>query len=148
MAVQNRVDNVNKPFILTGDGVTKRATVAQDAGRTADMERNTVMAYDPTNANWVPWTDETATDGTQYPKGILLATLATAEIVAADVEDVPILVGKDITVDQDQLVIENSLTLATIVNIPAGFNTSCEDLLRYTGIWMQDTIDIDDLENT
>jgi hypothetical protein len=141
MGVQRKTDLSNKPFILSLLSFSKDAeTVAQDAGRGADMLVNTLMAYNPTTAKWEPFTDETATDGTQYPRGILLRTLAQADIVAGDVEDVPILVGEAIC-DLAQLVIENSKTLATVINIPAGFNTSVEDYLRLLNIYMESVID-------
>jgi hypothetical protein len=142
MSVQVKTDLDNRPFILAKMGLIKSAqTVAQDAGRTVDMEYGTVMAYDPSAAKWVPFTDETATDGTQIPKGFLMRKLLTADIVAGDVSDVPILVG-DAIVDSAQIVIENSKTLATVVNVPAGLNQTVEDLLRFLGLYPETTIDI------
>ena len=141
MAVEQKTDLANKPFILFGPGIIKSAqTVAQDAGRTTDMEFGTVMAYNPTTELWEPFTDETATDGTGHPQGFLQRTLETADIVAGDVDDVPILVG-DACVDEDQIVIENSLTLATICNVPAGLNKSVEQMLRLLGLFAETTID-------
>lgn len=142
MAVQVKTDLSNKPFILALMGLVKSAqVVAQDAGRSGDLVFGTLMAYNPTTAKWVPFTDETATDGTQIPKGIIMRTLTEAEIQAGDVAAVPILVGNAI-IDTAQLVIENSKTLATVVNVPAGLNQSVEDLLRWAGIYTEDTIDI------
>lgn len=142
MAVQAQTDFTVKPFILSGMALIKSAqTVLKDAGRSGDMVINTLMAYNPTTAKWVPFTDETATNGTQIPKGILRRTLTEAEIQAADVADVPILVG-DAIVDPAQLIIENSKTLATVVNIPANLNQSVEDLLRWTGLYVETVIDI------
>jgi hypothetical protein len=111
------------------------------------MVRNTVMAYDPATGKWNSFTDETATDGTQFPKGILMADLTEAEIVAGDVVDVPILVGGCCTVDVGLLVIENSKTLATVINVPAGINTTVEDELRKIGIFVESGIAVDRLEN-
>ena len=146
MAVQASSDITNKPFILGGPGLTKQAeTVAQDAQRSGDMAVYTLMAKNPSTGKWTPFTDETATDGTQYPRGVLLKKLTEAEIKAGDVVNTPILVG-DAIVDQNQLTIENSKTLATIVNVPTNFNTAVEDLLRQIGIFMQDTVDISELE--
>jgi hypothetical protein len=98
------------------------------------------MAYNPTTAKWEPFTDETATDGTQYPRGILQRTLTEAQIKAGDVSDVPIAVGEGIF-DSAQLVIENSKTLATIINVPANFNTSVEDFLRLLNLYAESVID-------
>jgi hypothetical protein len=147
MSVQERLDIANIPFLRDGNPVSiDSAVVAQDAGRSADMVAKTVMAYDPAAEKWVPFTDETASDGTQFPKGILMKTLATADIVAGDISNVPIWVGNAV-VDEDQLVIENSLTLDTIVNVPAGLNTSVRDLLKLIGIFTESTVDVDGFEN-
>lgn len=142
MAVQRSTDLTNKPFILMGPGMSKaQEVVVQDAGRSTAMAIFTLMSYDPATAKWHPFTDETATDGTQFPRGILMKSLTAAEIVAGDVADVPILVG-DAIVDQNQVVIENSKTLATVINAPAGLNITVEENLRTIGIFCQDTIDI------
>jgi len=141
MAVEQKSDLTNKPFILFGPGMIKSAqTVAQDAGRTTDMAVNTLMAYNPTTKKWEPFSDETATDGTGHPAGILQRTLETADIVAGDVDDVPILVGW-CTFDEDQLVIESSKTLDTICNVPAGLNKSVEQMLRMLCLFAETTID-------
>lgn len=148
MSVQTRQDNVNFPFIRAGTTYTKESqTVVQDAGRSGAMAKNTVMAYDPATSKWNSFTDETATDGTQFPRGILLATLSEAEIKAGDVVNVPILVGGCCTVDLDLLVIENSKTLATVINVPAGLNTTVELELRKLGIFVEAGIAVDRLEN-
>ena len=60
---------------------------------------------------------------------------------------VPILVGAACTVDQGQLVIENSKTLATEITVPTNFKITVEEALRYTGIFVEYTIDIDGYEN-
>ena len=147
MAVQSRQDYSSTPFILQGSGLSKtKQTLLQDAGRSGDLLRHTLMAYNPTTAKWVPYTDETATDGTQIPAGIIMASVTEASIIAGDVINIPILV-RGLVVDKNALVIENSLTLATIVNVPAGLNKSVEELLRGTGIFMQNTTGINRFEN-
>jgi hypothetical protein len=148
MSVETYADVTNRPFILNDDSLTKEAeTVVQDAGRgTADMERNTLMSYDPATGKWSPFIDETETDGTQIPMGILQSKILAADIVAGDVVDVPILVGNAV-IDQNQLVIEASKTLATVVNVPVGLNKTVEELLRWIGIFCADTIAIEEFEN-
>jgi hypothetical protein len=146
-SVEARIDVTNVAFILDGTGQYKDdETVAQDAGRSGDMVAKTVMAYNPTTKKWEPWTDETASDGTQFPRAILLDTLAEADIQAGDIVGVPLLVGGVIT-DVDQLVFENSLALDTVINSPAGINTSAEDKLRECGLAVEYTINIDEFEN-
>jgi len=142
MAVQVKTDLSNKPFILTLNPLVKDAeVVVQDAGRSGNMVINTLMAFDPATSKWNSFTNETATDGTQFPRGILLKTLTEAEIKAGDVADVPILVGEAV-VDSAQLVIENSKTLNTVINVPTNFNTAVEEFLRMLNIYMESTIDI------
>lgn len=147
MAVQGRANITNVAFIRMGSGLTKEAeTVLQDAGRSGNMVYGTLMSRVGSSGKWVPFTDETATDGSQIPKGVLLKTLTEAEIQAADVANVPILVRGEI-IDQNQLTIENSKTLATIVNVPTNLNSSVEEIMRWTGIFVEDTIDVDSFEN-
>lgn len=144
MAVQQETNQTNKPFVLNGLPVTRdNETVSQDAGRgAANMVFGTLMAYNPTTAEWEPLTDETATDGTAHPRGILMQLLLAADIVAGDIDGVSIMVGGDACfVDRDQIVIENSKTFATIVNVPTNLNASVESLLRLTGIFPESTID-------
>jgi hypothetical protein len=140
MAVQQQTDLSTHPLIVDGTPKTQRMTVSQDAGRgSADMVRGTVMAYNPTTAEWEPWTDETATDGTAHPKGILLDLLAAADIVAGDIDDVSIITAGPVVLDEDQITFENSLTKNTIVNIPANLNKAAWQLLSDAGIHFVDT---------
>ncbi len=146
--VQSRLDNSNLPFILSGDAVSKEAeTLKQDAGRSGALVLFTLMAYDSVNAKWVPYTDETATDGTQIPKGVSLSSATEAEIKAGDVADFSVLVGRSVTIDKDQLVIENSKLLTTVINVPVNLKATVEEMLRYVGIFVEKTVNIDELEN-
>ena len=148
MSVQERTDISNIPFLRQGPALSiDDATILQDAGRTVDLVAKTLMAYNPTLKKWVPFTDETAVDGTQYPKGILTKTIPTASLVAGDVTGVAIWTGRMI-IDGAQLVIEASKTLDTIVNIPAGYNTSVKDLLKQIDIFTESTVDVDGFENS
>lgn len=147
MSVQSSANVTNHPFILNENSKVKEAeTLVQDAGRSGDLARHTVMSYDPATAKWHPFTDETATDGTQFPRGIVMAAVEEAAIKAGDVANIPILIG-DAVVDSNQLVIENSKTLATVINAPAGINISVEEALRLMGIFVADTISIEEFEN-
>lgn len=140
-AVQQQTDLSTHPYMVDGTPLTRRMTVSQDAGRGAvDMIKGTVMTYNPTTEEWHPWTDETAVDGTAHPKGILLQTLAAADIVAGDIDDVSIVVGGiGLVLDEDQVTFENSLTKDTIINIPANLNKAAWQILADAGIFMVDT---------
>jgi hypothetical protein len=147
MAIQARTDLYSLDFIRGGNPLTKsNETVLRDAGRVTAVAKYTVMAYNPTTTKWVPLTDVTATTGVAYPRGILLASLTAAEVAAADVSDVPILVG-DAIVDANQLEFEGGVTLATIINIPTNTNTTVEVELRKLGIFVEATRDVDGFEN-
>jgi hypothetical protein len=146
MAVEARTNHTNYQFILSGSSnVEETATVAQDAGRTADLAKYTLMAQVPATQKWTPWIDETATDGTEFPMGIILASVATADLVAGDIADVPILTGDDISVDKDQLVFDAAgKTLATVIGT---LNLTVEQWLQLKGITPEATMSIDEFEN-
>lgn len=150
MAVQVRLDNDTVPFIRNGVAATANdATIAQDAGRTAVLAPFTLMAKVAASQKWVPFTDETATDGTAIPQGIYIGQeIAAATIVAGDVTDQVILVGAWVFVDKTQLVIENSKLLTTVITVGTTDLRTVEDHLANRGIFMEDTVDISSFENT
>ena len=58
----------------------------------------------------------TGSDGADRPAGILMSKdIAFALLVAGDVDDQALLVGSDKMIDEDKIVLENSLTLASVV---------------------------------
>ena len=150
MAVQNSSDNANIPFILSGVGLSRNdQVILQDAGRGAvALEPFTLMAKVAATQKWVPFTNEAATNGTAIPQGIYLGdSIAGADIVAGDIADVFILVGKDVTVDVDQIVIENSKTLDTVITVGTTDLRTVRDHLANRGIFTEDTVDISGFEN-
>ena len=122
MTVQSNLDINTTPFILYTFPSSRKdnGVLLQDAGRgIVDLEPFTLLAQIAATGKWVPWTDITAVDGTAYPSGIFLPSdiqgaILAADLVAGDVEDVPILVF-GAKFDEDKLVIENSLTLETAI---------------------------------
>jgi len=149
MAVQASTNNITVPFVRDGVPYVKdNEVLLQDAGRSGDMVAYTLMAQNPSTLKWVPFSDETATDGTQWPRGILMRTYTEAAIKAGDIVDVPIVVGgKGLVIDEGQLVIENSKLLTTVINVPAGTNKTVETVLSEIGIFVQVTVDIDAYQN-
>ena len=138
--VQVQTDISNHPYIVDGVPLTKRVTLAQDGSRSTVLAKGTVMTYDPTDEDWAPWTDETATDGTQRPCGIILEDIAAATLVAGDVENVSMIVGGNpVVMNEDLLTFENSLTKDTIVNVPTNFNMAAWQCLALLGIYFVDT---------
>lgn len=148
MANQARLNVQNQGFILYGNArIEDGQTVVQDAGRgAADMVRYTVMAKDPTTGKWTSLTDVAAVDGTSVPRGILVHTIAAADIVAGDVTGVEIWVGGSIDVSEEQLVLENSLTLATEITA-ANPTLTIREALKQIGIYPRVSTDIGRYEN-
>lgn len=151
MAMQGRLDQTNFQFIREGDSRVKdNETLLQDAGRAADLKQFTVMGKVAASGKWVPLTDLAAVDGTAIARGIYLGDdVATADLVAGDVEGALILVGGNCTVDSSLLVFENALTLASVRDT-ADLGDACvveDDLARF-GIFTESVIDIDELENS
>lgn len=138
--VQVQTNITSHPYILDGVPFTERVTLAQDAARSTALVKGTVMTYDPTDEDWAPWTDETATDGTQRPCGIILEDITAAALVAGDIENVPMIVGgRGLVINEDLLTFENSLTKDTIVNVPTNFNMAAWQCLALLGIYFVDT---------
>lgn len=149
MAVQASLNVITAEFVKDGNGYVKpNETFLQDAGRgTAILYKGTVVSKIAASGKWVPFTDETATDGSQIPAGVVLEDIPAASLVAGDVLDIPVLCGAGCTVDENLLIIENSLTLATVVTVPVNIALTVEDCLQIRGIYMALTVDIDEYEN-
>ena len=119
MAVQSRADFNSKKFFLGRQGgVTQmKETIAQDAGRVAVLAPYTLMAKVAASGKWTPFINAAAVDGTAIPQGIYTGDeILAATLVAGDVADRMILVY-DMEFDQGMLVIENALTLATVITV-------------------------------
>jgi len=148
MAVQGSATNQNFTFVLSGETLTRTKTLSQDAGRTTPLVFGTLMAKIAATDKWEPFTDETATDGTAIARGIFCGDDVTAAaLVAGDVTDQPIYVGGCFTFDNQQLVIENSKLLTTVVDAGAVTAHTVQDDLESFGMFTELTVDIDELEN-
>ena len=149
MSVQVRQDNDITPFIRYGLGLTQAdAVVLQDAGRTVALVFGTLMAKVVATGGWTPFIDAAATDGTAIPQGIFMgADVSAAKIVAGDVPDIPILIGGGVIVSKDKIVIENSLTLDTVITVGTTDLRTVQDRLAARGIYAEETINITNYEN-
>ena len=149
MSVQNAANQSTVPFIRSGISYVREAeTLAQDAGRTEDLLTYTLMAQIAASKSWVPFTNEAATDGSAIAKGVYVGdNIAAATIAAGAVPGLAILTGGACTIDQNQLVIENSKTLDTVVGATTVEAHRVEDDLNEVGIFVEDTEDIDEFEN-
>ena len=149
MAVQASRDNQNFEIVLSGISLVSEAeTLLQDAGRATPLVYGTLMAKVAASQKWVPFTDETAVDGSAIPQGVYLgADITAAALVAGDVVDRPILEGGALTIDVQQLVIENSKLLTTVITVGTTDLRTVRDHLMAKGIFTESTVDITDLEN-
>ena len=136
MTVQSQLDINTTPFVLFSNMSSRKdnAVLLQDAGRgIVDLAPFTLLAQISASEKWVPWTDIAAVDGSAIPSGIFLPSdiqgaILAADIVAGDVEDVPILVF-GAKFDEDKLVIENSLTLETVIAAATVNNKTAREVL-------------------
>lgn len=137
MTLEAKVTNDNTGFILGGQGQFKDdQTIQQDAARgTADMELYTVMVIDAADSKLKPMTVLNDATSESKPVGLLFQTVAAADIVAGDVDDQKLLVGGNIRVDEDKIVLENSLTLASLITVPAGGQKTIRQALQDIGIF-------------
>ena len=146
MSVQFRTDIDTTPFVLGGSTVFSRSdqVILQDAGRTVPLATRTLMAKVAASGKWVPFIDETATNGTAIPQGVYIgAEVTAAALVAGDIPDAMIIVGGSPTViDQNQLIIEASKLLTTVITVGTTDLRTVQDHLEDVGIFTQDTIDI------
>ena len=148
MAVQASTNNTNVAFIRTGFSLVKNSTIAQDGSRSTVLAYGTLMAKVSATQLWTPFIDETATDGTAIPQGIYLGqAIAAADLVAGNMVDSLILVGGALTIDEGQLVIENSKTLATVITVGTTDLRTVRDQMANRGIFVEDTVDISSFEN-
>jgi len=153
MGVQVSRDNSTVPFIRFPfpGAIDTEAIIAQDGGRAIPLAPLTVMAKVAATQKWVPFTNEAALDGSAIPQGVYLGpSIPAADIVAGDIVDNQILTGAAF-VDLNQLIIENSKTLDTIINATGGADNiniqTVRDYLANRAIFVEDTVDISGFEN-
>lgn len=117
MAVQTRTDITNRSYFLGRKCFNVRGlTVEQDADRDGDIEKFTVMAWNATRDKLIPLTDNTATDGTQIPCGLMGHTVEEADIIAGDVDDCVLYVWTE-SANESLIVLENDLELDDTVQV-------------------------------
>jgi hypothetical protein len=146
MAIENRSDNTLNPFIIGGDpSADDDGVILTDGARSAVMAQYTLLSRVPASRKWVPFTDETATDGTEKPQGILMSgPITAAAIAAADVTG-QVILRTGARFDRAQLVIENSKTLNTVI---ASEDVIVADYLVGKGLVPEYTQSLSELENS
>ena len=150
MGVQSRADRVNKSFILDASlAFTKDdAVIFQDGARAIPLVFGTVMARIAATGKYVPFTDETATNGTAQPVAIYMGEdILAADIVAGDVDDVLMLIGGTVLGDINRLVIENGKLLTTVIAAASIAAKTVEDALQDKGIFFGASANSTSFEN-
>lgn len=147
MAVQLNTDLNTESFIKKGNARIKYGTFKQNAQRSGDVEAYTLLAFDSANLLWTTFTDETATDGTQIPMGISYREITEAQVQAGNVGDYPVYYAGTATFDEDQLTIENSKTMDTVITVPTNQKLTVRQQLERIGLIGVTVTDIDAYEN-
>lgn len=148
MAVQNSADLTNKPFVVHGNPATEnRYSLAQDGARATALTTLTLLSFDSSTRTWVPFSDETATDGTQIPTGISFDSATAAQMVAGAVANFEVYSASEFRFDENQLVIESSKTLNTVVTQPANVNKNVRQHLADIGMIAVDVDPIDAVQS-
>lgn len=147
---QARQDNKNIGFIKSGRFLnTQEALFLQDAGRgVVPLVTNTLVAQIAATGKWVPYTNVAATDGSAVPKGIFIGDdILGADLVAGDVANqVVALLGDACSFDSDELVLENSVTLADVIGTGVTTTTVGAELAKI-GFISEATVLISEPEN-
>lgn len=150
MGLQVRNNLSNKPFVLnSGLHLTKDdAVLLQDAGRVAALVFGTLLAKIAATGKYVPFSDETAVDGTAKPAAVYLGPdIPAADLVAGDVEGNIISLGGSVMLDKEQLVIENAKTLDTVIGAASIHASTVEQELNKIGIFLGSSVEISGFEN-
>ena len=150
MGVQANQDNSTVPFLRFPNpaAIDTEAIIFQDAGRATPLAPYTLMAKIAATQKWVPFTDETAVNGSAIPAGIYIGSEVTAaQLVAGDVTDAAILIGGNVTIDTSLLVIENSKLLTTVITVGTTLLITVADYLAMVGIFTEGTVAISGFEN-
>ena len=153
-----KLEDPNGNTIVTGltmGGTPGGATVFNEGGMTftitdgsTDFAIGDIFLLTVTSVNkWVPY-DPAGVNGEAVPKGVYdpestIGDITAAALIAADVTDMPILIG-GARFDRDKLVFENSGAYTDIV---LGTSLTVEEFLRTFGLVAEDTIASTSAEN-
>lgn len=151
MAVQVRQNNDTVPFIMAGQSLIKKGTIAQNGARATVLKKYTVLGQLVSGGKYTPFVALNATTGASVPTAIYMGDdIAAADLVAGDIADVDILVGGGCLVDKNQVVFDGGTlsNASVVIAIASAFWTlTAEKCLGLFGIYQQDTIDISAIEN-
>jgi hypothetical protein len=140
---QGRTDQDVTPILRFGEALIRdNETFAQDAGRSGDLEKYTVLARDPATNTLVVLVP-TATDGTEIPAGLSAQSIDEADIIAGNVTGFQLYI-KTGRIDEDSIILETGTLETEVTNQ----NQTIRDLLFRIDIYPEPGIDIDRPENT
>ena len=110
VVITSDTTGVGSSIVITaGTSALTWAAPVDGTGAVAILE-NTAMVQDPATEEWTAFTDVTATDGTEFPRGVFVGSdISAADLAAADVTGQLIMVGGPITMDEDLVVFQNSI---------------------------------------
>ncbi len=132
--------------IAIGTGTATLTWAAAVAGTLGEgVPTNTVVALNPATNKWVALTDVTASDGTEFPRGVFIGDAITgAAIAAGDIADQLVMVSGPGTVDEDLLNFQNSIVLSDEIT---NLNITVRSALTSIGIAPEKTLYVSQLEN-
>ena len=149
MAVQERQDLSNTPLILSDESDVENHSIIQNEQRTTELLYGTVMAQIAASQLWTPFISVAGTDGSGVPRGIYLGDdIDAADLVAGNVEDIPILVG-NARVNESEVIWDGDTLDADTVVAPATVEarTARRALEESVNIRLEDTVTITAHEN-
>ena len=151
MAVQTRSDNSTVPLIKSGASYVKSGTIGQNQ-RATDLLHGTVLGRVAATGVYGPYNSLTDITGLSTPQAIYLGDdILAADIVAGDIEDVPILIGGCCTVDENLVIFDDDTLSPDSVVSAAAANPyivmTARECLSMFGIFLEDTENISDYEN-
>ena len=135
--METRTELTWESLILGGDTKTYGgAVIKQDAGRTTVLKANTIMGKDVATGKFVPAVGATVATTTNIAVYIG-GEIASADLVAGDIEDCDLIVGGDCKLREDMLVVDgDASTLDTVVGT-GDTATTLRDILHRAGIYPQ-----------
>jgi hypothetical protein len=119
-------------------------TTASDLG-TGGLVRGSVMTYDPATGIWIPFTDVTATDGTEMPRGVFMGEDIDPHVLAAgNVTNQVMCIGGPVEFGSNAIVFHNGVALTDEIT---NQNITVEGALASIGIFIEAVEFISQLEN-
>ena len=119
-------------------------TTASDLG-TGGLVRGSVMTYNPATGIWIPFTDVTATDGTEMPRGVFMGEDIDPHVLAAgNVANQVMCIGGPVEFGSNAIVFHNSVALTDEIT---NQNITVEGALASIGIFIEAVEFISQLEN-